>query len=274
MMKKLTLWIILLPFSVLGQTIETKDGAIIIDLKKKDKKQEEKRDFVKPDEDVKKGYYKPSEKPKIDEEPFDLNKESLFKGLFSAGMNFSQVDGDAEAGFRKFGAYAGIGTLVKFHKNFSVSLEMVYSMRGARPQFRTYVDASGREQQNKFDITYDYIDIPVSINVHDKKFVIFGVGLSFGTMVRFKETSVLGTDTTNAPPPFVQPRKFDLSFQTGFSFLIKQQIGIGIKFQYSLLGLRPSYGLSKVRNQYNNTITLRFSYVLDTKKMKLRKQSR
>ena len=273
MIKKLTLWIILCPLYVFSQSIENKDGALIIDFKKKEKKEVDKREFVKPDEDIDKyAFDKPKPKVKRDEDPVDLNNESLFKGLFSAGMNISQVDGDDEAGYRKLGAYAGIGTLVKFHKNFSVSMEFVYSMRGAKPQFRTYLDQNGVEQRNRFDITYDYIDIPLSLNVHDKKFIMFGVGLAFGSMVRFKETNILGTDTTNAPAPFMQPRRFDLAFQTGFSFLIKEQLGIGIKFQYSLLGLRPSYGISKVQNQYNNTITLRISYLLDSKKMKYKKQ--
>ncbi len=271
MIKKLTLLIIFSPLVVFSQSVENKDGSLIIDFKKKEKKETETRDFVRPDEDVDKfAVEKP--KAKLEEEPVDLNNESLFKGLFSAGMNLSQVDGDSEAGFRKVGAYAGIGTLVKFHKNFSISLELVYSMRGAKPQYRNYTDAAGVNQQNKFDITYDYVDIPLSINVHDKKFVIFGVGLSLGSMVRYKETNVRGIDTTNAPAPFVQPKRFDLAFQTGFTFLIKEQIGIGLKFQYSLLGLRPSYPLSKIQNQYNNTITLRVSFLLDSKKMKYRKQ--
>jgi hypothetical protein len=273
MIKKLTLLIILCPIYVFSQSVETKDGALIIDFKKKEKKEVEKREFVKPDDPIDKNSFdQPKPKEKREEEPVDLNNESLFKGLFSAGLNISQVDGDDEAGFRKVGAYAGIGTLVKFHKNFSVSMEFIYSMRGAKPQFRTYLDQNGQEQRNKFDITYDYIDIPLSLNIHDKRFVMFGVGLAFGSMVRFKETNPFGIDTTNAAAPYVQPRRFDLAFQTGFSFLIKEQIGIGIKFQYSLLGLRPSYGISKVQNQYNNTITIRVSYILDPKKMKYRKQ--
>lgn len=270
MYKKLTLLIILFPFVLNAQ----EDG---VKPEPKKPKKEDNRIFLPPDHNYDKNAFDnklPSKTP--EESPVDLSKESLFKGLFSAGLNLSQVDGDAEFGYTKLGAYAGIGTLVKFHKNFSASIEMIYSMRGARPKYKTYLNSAGQEVKDRFDITTDYIDIPFSINVHDKRFVIFGVGLNFGSLLRYRETTTLGTDTTNSPAPFVAPRRFDLSFQTGFTFLIKEQFGLGVKFQYSILSMRPAYESpnTRIRGQYNNTITVRFSYLLDPKKMKYKKQTK
>ncbi len=269
MSKKLTLLIIFLPILLFGQ--ETPD-ANTSKPKKKDTRQ-----FIPPDQHYDKyAFDNKLPKPLPDEEPVDLSKESLFKGLFSAGLNISQIDGDAEYGYQKVGAYVGVGTLVKFHKNFSASLEMIYSMRGAKPRFKTFLDSKGDEQRNRFNITADYIDIPLSLNIHDKRFVIFGLGLNLGTLLRYKEITRYGNDTTNAPAPFIKPSRFDLGVQASFTFLIKEQFGLGVKFQYSVLSSRPSYESvsSKIKGQYNNLITVRFSYLLDTKKMKYRKQNK
>lgn len=279
-MKKRTLWIIwvlgivLSPFTVHSQDIDVKDGTITIDLKPGNKKKKDDREFVPPDEDPNKHAVLQEKKLEREEEDVNLNKESLFKGIFSAGMNIAQVDGDNEAGYKKLGAYVGVGTFVKFHKNFSVSMELLYSMRGAKPHYSTLADGS----KNHFDITYDYIDVPLSLNVHDKKFVMFGVGLNFGAMMRYKETTPSGFTAPDTSAYYAgryqTPSKFDLAFQTGFQFLIKRVVGVGVKFQYTILSLRPSYGISKVQGQYNNFFTFRITYILDPKALKSQQKKR
>lgn len=285
MIKKRTLWIILfysvfsLPFKSRAQEVEIKDGSLIIDFKpNKEKKKKDTREFVPPDYDPnKRDIFEDDKKLDREESDVDLSKESLFKALFSAGVNICQVDGDNESGYKKAGANVGVGTLVKFHKNVSVSLELLYSMKGARPKYNTLADGS----KNYFDITYDYIDLPLSLNVHDKKFVMASAGLSFGTMMRYKETSYIGNTTTGSAPPdttlpgYSPPRKFDLSFQAGFQFLIKRVVGVGVRFQYTILSLRPSYGVTtKVKGQYNNMFTFRLTYILDPKALKSQKKKR
>ena len=219
-----------------------------------------------------------------DETKPDFSKESLFKGIFQAGLNLAQVDGDAEFGYRKFGANVGVGTYVKFHRRMSISLEMIYSMKGARPRYSTY-DASGKK--NFFDITTDYLEIPVSFNVHDKRIVMVGAGLSFGALLRYEEHAVdtISRDLTNTAagtviqPPFgapsykfQPPAKFELAGQIHASFIIKEQFSIGIRFSYSFLKIRDAVNQTKIKGQYNNVITIRFAYLLDPKKMKLRKR--
>lgn len=210
----------------------------------------------------------------------DFSKESLFKGIFEAGLNISQVDGDQEFGYRKFGAMAGVGTYVKFHKYLSTSLEIVYDMEGAKPRYKTFENG----KKNYFDITTDYVHIPISLNVHDKRIVMAGVGLSFGALVRYKESALdsVNRDLTHYSGTvktlygkeyeYQAPRRFDLSFQAHASFVIKEQFTIGIRFMYSLLRTRDAVNTDKIKGQYNNVITVRFSYLLDPKKMKLKKR--
>ena len=206
--------------------------------------------------------------PIPDETKPDFAQESLFKALFVGGLNLSQIDGDAEVGYRKVGAHVGVGTVVKFSKRFSVSMELIYSMQGAKPHYATYSDGT----KNKYDISMDYINVPVSINVHDKKVIMFGVGLQLGVLARYSQTDSAGNNITAHPEPKgEQPRRFDLSGQVCATFFIKRRIGIGLRFSYSFLKFRDAVYGSKVLGEYNNVISIRFSYLLDPKNVKWKK---
>ena len=244
MKKKLTLWIIFLPIALLAQ--QSPDSSSPRHHKKKTL-------YVNPNTPL---------PPLPQETKPDLSKESLFKALFIAGMNLAQIDGDQEAGYYKYGAHVGVGTVVKFHKNFSASLEILYSMKGSQPHESELF--SGRK--NGYDITTDYVDIPFSINVHDKKVVMFGVGMQLGVLARYKQTDTAGVNTSAYPDPHgQQPSKIDLSFQTCATFFIKQRIGIGVRFSYSVLKIRDSVEGSRLRGEYHNVFSLRISYLLDPK---------
>ncbi|MCW3126032.1 MAG: PorT family protein, partial [Bacteroidetes bacterium] len=212
MKKKLTLWIILLlPVLVMAQEEDT------VVHKKKEKPV--KVQSINPNQQY---------QPVPDETKPDFSQESLFKALFVGGINLSQIDGDAEVGYRKVGAHIGVGTVVKFHKRLSVSMELIYSMEGAKPHYATYSNGV----KNKYDITMDYINIPISLNVHDKKVVMFGAGLQLGVLARYSQTDSAGNNITSHPEPKgEQPRKFDLSGQVCATFFIKRRIGIGLRFQ-------------------------------------------
>lgn len=204
--------------------------------------------------------------PVPDEVKPDFSRESIFKALFVGGMNFSQVEGSGEARYRKYGALVGGGTVVKFSRRFSVSIELLYSQKGSRPEFATD-QLSG--QKNKFDITTDYIDLPFTFSVHDKKTLMFGAGLQVSVLARYHQTDTAGNDVTAHPPPnSEQPHRVDLLGQVSGSFFIKQRLGIGLRFAYSLIGIRDAVEGSNYKRQYNNTISLRVSYLLDPKHVK------
>lgn len=290
--KKQTLWIFLLPAMVMAQ--EAPVFRFDLD-KKKDKepaKQEQQQEETPPasnyssDEEeeevpVKKekkkkvksstntsGYYANNTKKDEEEEKPDF-RNGLFKGLFIAGLNAAQVDGDDGAGYNYLGAHVGVGAMVKFHKHMSVSMEILYNMKGA--QRRLFSNAAA---DSTFRIVHDYMEVPVLFNVHDKKLIMASAGLAFGYMVRNK-LMINGTDYTDAqqtdpiPSQFkIDPKRFDLTAVVGLHFIIKEQFALGARFTYSLLGIRPALPASRVRNQYNNVLTFRFMYILSAKKKK------
>jgi hypothetical protein len=85
--------------------------------------------------------------------------------------------------------------------------------------------------------------------------------------MRSSQTNSDGRDTLT--PAGQLPRKFDVSAQVGATFfLLKNQLGIGARFSYSLLKVRDAVAGSKAKGQFNNVISLRVVYILDPKRYK------
>jgi hypothetical protein len=272
MKKKLTLLILLLPFALFAQT-GYKGGVITIDMGKKKPKQEDtvqKEQYTYPsdeEEDAPKQKKQKAKTANEKEEVPDFKRDGLFKGLFHVGLNASQVDGDNEWGYKHLGVNVGVGAMVRFHQNLSVSLEMGYAMRGAKARL-----SPNGANANFFKTNFDYVEVPVSLNVHDKKLVMFSVGLIPAVLVRYQEWDrISGFQIDYNNPPFGQPRKFDLSVFGGFYFVIKQHFALGGKFAYSVLSMRGAENGTRVNGQYHNVITVRFMYILDKASFKKKK---
>ena len=204
--------------------------------------------------------------PVPDEVKPNFSKESIFKALFVGGMNVSQIEGSGEATYRKFGAIIGGGTVIKFSKRFSLSAELLYSQKGARPQFANDPVTGMR---NRSDITADYLDLPITFSIHDKKIVMFGAGLELSALARYQQTDSAGNNISSHPSPNgEQLHKVDLLGQVCCTFFIKRRIGIGLRFAYSLLKIRDAVWDSNFKGEYNNTLSVRICYLLDPKHVK------
>lgn len=164
----------------------------------------------------------------------DFKKESfkkenqLFRAYVAAGLSLSQIDGDNSAGYNNVGANAGVGTFIVYSKKFSNSIEISYSMRGARSKFLT-----GGNTIGTFAYSMDYVEVPILFNYHDFKVAMFHAGLSFSGLVRLdyqKHGVKVPVDTKN--PNYYS---WNMDMVLGFTFLIKKHWGINFKFNYSLL---------------------------------------
>lgn len=202
----------------------------------------------------------------------DFKKDGIFKAIFHLGLNAAQIDGDDFAGYNQFGLNAGAGVLVRFHKYFSASVGFDYSMEGARQELKPSKNPSDAQL---YQVQWDYVQVPMLINVHDKNIIMFGIGPQLGFMVRYKEWNQQGDDITNNIPAGLygpgngQPRRVDLDAVADLHFLIKKKIGIGLKFQYSMLKIRSSDDPNNgFHGEYNNVLTFNVMYILDTVKKK------
>jgi len=263
MMGILCLLLFLCPALTMAQA-EMKNGTITFDFgKKKQVKQDTSRQLPATTEEKVTPKPKKEKKQstttinKSSETNADSKRNGLFSGLFHAGFNACQVDGDNEWGYKYIGAAVGIGALARFHPWISVSMELNYSMKGAKARLLSTPQVSRR-----FAIQWDFVEAPVLLNVHYKELLMISAGLATGYMVRYKELDDDGIDKT-ANPLYGQPKKIDLCFTGGVHFIIKKHFAIGCRFSYSTLKLRGAYPNTRVNGQYNNYFTLRFMYILN-----------
>jgi hypothetical protein len=248
------LLLLLIPCLLHAQQSTIDKGTITIDLSKKKKQAKDTTGTEQQSSDEEETlatYHKQQKQEKqIKAATNDYKKDGIFSGLFHAGLNMCQVDGDRDYGYKYFGAELGIGAMARVHRLLSVSLELNYSMKGA--------NSSLINPMNK--IEWDYIAAPIALNVHWPRWLIISGGIAPSVMVRYRE-HYDGINITAAPAAG-QPSPFDMCVFGGLHLVLKEHYAIGAKFSYSMLKLRPALDGTRVSGQYNNVITVRFMYIL------------
>lgn len=185
-------------------------------------------------------------------------KKSIFRAAAILGFNATQVDGDDLAGYRKLGLNAGGAAFILLPKNFSVNFEILYSQKGAR--------ASSNQLTNDVlkKIVLDYVDVPVLINYHDKDkegndVAIFGVGVIFNSLVRYKLEDIYGT----LSPGTEIYERFGAEAAANVTFVFARKFGINLRFAYSLNNIAAvPIAISNLKNggQRNNMLAARAMY--------------
>ncbi len=187
-------------------------------------------------------------------------KPPFIRGVIVGGMNVSQVDGDGIAGFRKVGANGGAAAYVNLSKGFYASMEILYSMRGAKSS-NNEVIRDGRELR----LDLDYIEVPIMFHYNDRDKAIFGLGFSWNTLVRSKITPEILTED-------VSMKRACFDFVGGVTFLIKKRYGINLRYSYSLSPAgtveSANTGTGGIRSTLdgklrNNVVGLRFMYFIN-----------
>lgn len=211
--------------------------------------------------------------PKASESKEDKASKRRFRGMIIAGFNLSQIDGDRMAGYYKFGFNGGVGTFAMISKKFSISMELLYNMKGAKSQLNS-------AKLNSRNISLDYLDIPLMFNFHDKNIAIFGGGFSIGGLIRQRQDiydaqgnkqldlnyKINGQDYFVTLDSYNKNyRAFDFQFVAHATFLIKKVIGVQARVGYSILGLgktRFPDGNLSTGQQRSNVLSLRLFYLI------------
>jgi hypothetical protein len=270
-MKKFFLILLLFPSILMAQSVTKDKGSYTIDLSKK-KKIAKDTTARAPDEDdvdefgnavkTKGKKIKPPTVKKTSAHALHDNeykKDGIFKGLFTAGLNVCQIDGDAQWGYKYLGAEAGVGAMARFHKFLSVSLELDYTMKGAKARISTI------NNPDFYQVQWDYVSAPVALNAHFfQDHLTISAGAAPGVMVRYKEFNESGINVTGHSP-YGQPHIFDLDAFAGIQYTLKKHYGFGFKYSYSTISIRnamPGRENGWINGQYNNVLTFRFVYIL------------
>jgi len=178
-------------------------------------------------------------------------------------MNLTQVDGDEVFGFKKVGANVGAGVMIPIKGNWDVSLEALFSQKGAnqKPQW----DDSTRN--GAYRLNLNYAVVPVLIMYTDKEFISAGAGFSWGRLVGVKEwehDKLVETTTLNSGVY----NKNDFSILADLRIRVYKQLKFNLRYQYSLVKIRTrefenGAGETWTRDQFNNVISFRLIWVFN-----------
>jgi hypothetical protein len=190
-----------------------------------------------------------------------------FFGGVVAGANFSQVDGDNYAGYRKTGLNIGGIVYARFAKHVAGSLEILYAEKGSNSSTVKRTN-SGTADINSYNIKLNYAEIPVMINYFDKNKANFGLGLSYAQLISSAETATTTSAALNDTLHFERYpfKKNDINFIIGGSLRFFKGFYINLRFQYSILPVREDWNKEFGRaNHYNNLWTFRIMYLFGDK---------
>jgi hypothetical protein len=176
------------------------------------------------------------------------------KGALIAGVNATQVDGDEAFGYHKFGLNLGAAAIIPITGNWSVSLENIYSEKGAhqRPRFVDSLDGS-------YDLKINYLDVPVLVQYTDKEIVTFGLGASWGGMVKIWEqrNGIEMTSTTLTSGIY---KRSDINLLLDVRFRLVQKLHLNVRYAYSIRPIATrevpdsKTGYPNIRDQYNGDV--------------------
>lgn len=185
------------------------------------------------------------------------------KGALIAGVNATQVDGDEVFGYHKFGLNVGAAAIVPIKGNWAISLENIYSEKGAhqRPQYIDSLDGS-------YDLKINYLDVPVLVQYNDKDIVAFGLGASWGGMVKIQEqrNGIEMTSTTLTSGIY---RRSDINLLVDVRFRLVERLHFNVRYAYSIRPIATrevrdsKTGYPNIRDQYNGMFTFRLYYIFN-----------
>ncbi len=179
-----------------------------------------------------------------------------FNGGIMAGGLVSQVDGDNNEGYHKFGFLGGAFVSLKISPRSSFQLEMEYIQKGARQNADSVTNTG-----NTYLTRLHYLEIPLLYQFTFAKRFQAEAGPAADILLGSYEE----VDGLEVPDLTVPYRTVTLSGIVGISCYITDHLKAGFRFNYSLLSIRSDYvkGSRKIlfeMGQYNNVMSLALSW--------------
>lgn len=176
------------------------------------------------------------------------------------GSNISQVSGDFLQGFRKYGINAGLTSSIKLAPRLSASLELLYSVKGARASNLElpYPDLK-QNFYKSYGITLPYFELPIYLSYYDKKKSNIGVGVSYGRLNNPKEM----LDSVNLATKY-RFKSSDWNFIINSSLAVYKKKGfLNFRYAFSMNNIReiPNPNLPHFQEQFSKLMAIRAIYL-------------
>ncbi len=197
----------------------------------------------------------------------ETTEAQRFLGSATIGLNMSQIDGDEVVGYKKPGLYFGGQARLPLGKNFSTSVEIAFSQKGAYQKYP--IESDPTKELPYYNIRLNYLDVPILVHYEDKNFILAGLGFSVGRLVSLKEYEWgIPTDASIINKTY---KTNDYSVLVDLGFLIFPKARLHFRYSYSMAKIRTrtytdTSGQTWEREQFNNLLSLRISYTFNEKK--------
>lgn len=182
-------------------------------------------------------------------------KSQSFIGGINAGIVGSQVDGDTNPGYNKFGVYGGLFVETTQGKTINYRYEMKYIQKGS--QFHNI------DKGIYYKMNLHYAEMQFLAFMPIKKDFYPELGLAVGYLFSATEDDGYG-----AKKPFKEFHLFDVNLLGGLSYHINEKFKVTGKFGISAIPIRMNPGNPiryYDRGQYNKLLTLGFLYYIGSK---------
>jgi hypothetical protein len=185
-----------------------------------------------------------------------LSAQRFNAGLL-AGGNVSQVDGDNNGGFHKYGYQAGGFVSLRLSEHSSFQLEMEYIQKGSRINADSLTNTG-----NTYLMRFHYLEVPLLYQYSFSRSKRWS--LEAGPAMDVILGSYEENNGLEVPPKYRFPmRSITLSGIFGFSAFLTDHLKANFRFNYSLLSIRPadnyppySRRIFLEKGQYNNVLEL------------------
>lgn len=144
-----------------------------------------------------------------------------FEGGLLGGINLSQVDGDQNGGYNKFGLNGGVFVHYLTDKNYGFGFDLLYNNKGSR-------NASDEQNLNPIWIYhYHYVELPIYYLYLKNKWSFRG-GLNWAYVFNSK------FDDGGSPKEIIGLRNTDVLFQLGAYYKFNDKMSAFLGHQYSI----------------------------------------
>lgn len=191
---------------------------------------------------------------------FDGDKK--FSGGIVAGMNVSTVARDNFGGYHLPGLNAGAIVYWRFATPVAMSLELLYSQKGAKGVNTSYSPYAGSYYE-KYTMRLNYVEVPLILHYFISPRYQIGGGASYNALMSSKETY------ETIYPVYIDPdlhpfEKYEIDLIANGSMMLYKGLMLNVRYQYSVTPVRKSFyvpiGLG-AGDQHNNMFTFRLAYL-------------
>jgi hypothetical protein len=201
-------------------------------------------------------------------------RSQIFQGYAILGLNQSKIEGDRinnnMFAFNKPGANIGLGISLDLGHNFSTSMEVLFSQKGA---YKRKGDPDSLEPA--YQTKLNYAEIPILINYTDKGKYTFGTGISYSRLIGVKWVVNGRTLTNSTNDGFFSDNNVD--WIADFKLKVWRGLRFNFRYAYSLRTiwsgtedqlLETIGGEPQDMNQRNSMVSFRLIWVFNEKQAK------